>query len=61
MVPSPSLAYLMKVVELSGPYSGIGQLLIKNERANSYSANDDFGIDTPFLTSKYKGPEVQLY
>ncbi len=60
IVPSVSLAYISKDIELEGTYTGVAQFYVNNSNANAYSHNANFGIDLPFLTKRYKGLEVEL-
>ena len=60
VVPSVTLSYITKDIELQGTYTGIAQFYVNNSSANAYTHNSNFVIDLPFLTKRYKGLEVKL-
>ncbi len=60
IIPSVSLAYLSKDIEIEGTYTGVAQFYVNHPGANAYTHNGNFGIDLPFLTKRYKGLEVEL-
>ena len=60
VVPSVTIGWVTKDIELEGTYTGIAQFYVNNTSANAYSHNTNFRIDLPFLTKRYKGLEVRL-